>query len=321
LCVQYVGVVVSTIALGASLRIIFNAVTTSLYQPFTCWDDLVDHQGILPDKMRKQIRDRWVNHLNPKLNHRPFTDEDDLILWKGQQKLGNKWVEISVNYFHSTRSDNHCRNRWYSPAFRKFINKTFKKNTNSHLGGNFKNTSTNNVFKRKKIGGEDGDGDDNDMKKDDALTRIVTNDCTVTKVKRESIDNASTSSSFVSMTPTAITNAKLKPMTFVETKRQRRQQHPTYVWVNSYHLGTIVDSIVLDLFDLNNNSTTTAGTGGRSTSPKVSDLPSNIKTIRIRWESTRNEETVLRSLVKLMNELEDDDTDTNDVNEEEEGRA
>jgi hypothetical protein len=76
LCVQYVGVVVSTIALGASLRIIFNAVTTSLYQPFTCWDDLVDHQGILPDKMRKQIRDRWVNHLNPKLNHRPFTDEE-----------------------------------------------------------------------------------------------------------------------------------------------------------------------------------------------------------------------------------------------------
>jgi hypothetical protein len=170
-------------------------------------------------------------------------------------------------------------------------------------------------------GGEDGDGDDNDMKKDDALTRIVTNDCTATKVKRESIDNANTSSSTVSKTPTAITKAQLKPMTFVETKMQRRQQHPTYVWVNSYHLGTIVDSIVLDLFDLNNNSTTTAGTGGRSTSPKVSDLPSNIKTIRIRWESTRNEETVLRSLVKLMNELEDDDTDTNDVNEEEEGRA
>jgi hypothetical protein len=118
-------------------RIIFNAVTTSLYQPFTCWDDLVDHQGILPDKMRKQIRDRWVNHLNPKLNHRPFTDEDDLILWKGQRKLGNKWVEISVNYFHSTRSDNHCRNRWYSPAFRKFINKTFLKKYEFTFGWKF----------------------------------------------------------------------------------------------------------------------------------------------------------------------------------------
>jgi hypothetical protein len=48
----------------------------------------------------------------------------------------------------------------------------------------------------------------------------------------------------------------------------------------------------------------------------LSDLPSNIKTIRIRWESTRNRETVLRSLVKLANGSEEDDTDSDDVDEE-----
>jgi hypothetical protein len=57
------------------------------------------------------MRDRWVSNLNPKLNHHSFTDENDLSLWEGQQKLGNKWVEISLHYFHSTQSENHCKNR------------------------------------------------------------------------------------------------------------------------------------------------------------------------------------------------------------------
>merc|ERR1719296_304072 len=98
--------------------IVVEAVTTSSEQPFTRWSDLAQK---LPGRVGKQIRDRWVNHLNPAINHMPFTREDDLLLFKGHQELGKRWVEISTKYFNSTRSENHIKNRWYSASFKKFI--------------------------------------------------------------------------------------------------------------------------------------------------------------------------------------------------------
>jgi hypothetical protein len=69
----------------------------------------------------KQIRDRWVNHLNPNINHMPFSREDDLMLWDGHKQLGKRWVEISTKLFQSSRSENHIKNRWYSASFKKFV--------------------------------------------------------------------------------------------------------------------------------------------------------------------------------------------------------
>ena len=79
----------------------------------------------LPGRTGKQIRDRWVNYLNPSINHLPFSREDDLRLWAGHAELGKRWVEISSKIFHSTRSENHIKNRWYSAAFKKFIAKEY----------------------------------------------------------------------------------------------------------------------------------------------------------------------------------------------------
>ena len=101
--------------------------------------------------------------------------------------------------------------------------------------------------------------------------------------------------------------------------RRRQQQQPTtpiiYVWVNTYHLAILVDRIVLEEFEaMNNNS-----------NKLLSNLSSNIETIRIRWESTGNEESVLRSSVNLVDEPVDDDVDVDgtnndvDVDEEEGG--
>eukprot|EP00584_Thalassiosira_punctigera_P000729 CAMPEP_0172532220 /NCGR_PEP_ID=MMETSP1067-20121228/5351_1 /TAXON_ID=265564 ORGANISM="Thalassiosira punctigera, Strain Tpunct2005C2" /NCGR_SAMPLE_ID=MMETSP1067 /ASSEMBLY_ACC=CAM_ASM_000444 /LENGTH=1090 /DNA_ID=CAMNT_0013316707 /DNA_START=376 /DNA_END=3648 /DNA_ORIENTATION=- len=92
------------------------------HPPFTQWADLAPQ---LPGRTGKQIRDRWVNYLNPAINHLPFSREDDLRLWRGHKELGKRWVEISVKIFHSTRSENHIKNRWYSAAFKKFIAKEF----------------------------------------------------------------------------------------------------------------------------------------------------------------------------------------------------
>jgi hypothetical protein len=102
--------------------IVIDAVGTSTEQPFTRWSDLAQQ---LPGRVGKQIRDRWVNHLNPNINHLPFAREDDLLLWEGHKKLGKRWVEISTKYFNSSRSENHIKNRWYSASFKKFITNEF----------------------------------------------------------------------------------------------------------------------------------------------------------------------------------------------------
>lgn len=99
-----------------------EVVTTSTEQPFTRWSDLAQR---LPGRVGKQIRDRWVNHLNPNINHLPFSREDDLLLWEGHKKLGKRWVEISTKYFETNRSENHIKNRWYSASFKKFIANEF----------------------------------------------------------------------------------------------------------------------------------------------------------------------------------------------------
>jgi hypothetical protein len=102
--------------------IVMEAVTNSKEQPFTRWSDLAQR---LPGRVGKQIRDRWVNHLNPNINHLPFSRADDLLLWDGHQKLGKRWVEIATSSFKSTRSENHIKNRWYSASFKKFIANEF----------------------------------------------------------------------------------------------------------------------------------------------------------------------------------------------------
>jgi len=102
--------------------IVMEVVQNSSEQPFTRWSDLAQR---LPGRVGKQIRDRWVNHLNPELDHMPFRREEDMLLWEGHQKLGKRWVEISTKYFHSRRSENHIKNRWYSANFKKIIANEF----------------------------------------------------------------------------------------------------------------------------------------------------------------------------------------------------
>ena len=109
--------------------VVLRAIAQSAEPAFTQWADLAPQ---LPGRSGKQIRDRWVNYLNPAINHLPFSREDDLRLWEGHKKLGKRWVEISVKVFNSTRSENHIKNRWYSAAFKKFIANEFGPNAYVH---------------------------------------------------------------------------------------------------------------------------------------------------------------------------------------------
>lgn len=105
--------------------IVLRVIAQSAEPAFTQWADLAPQ---LPGRSGKQIRDRWVNYLNPAINHLPFSREDDRHLWEGHKKLGKRWVEISVKVFNGTRSENHIKNRWYSAAFKRFVNNEFGPN-------------------------------------------------------------------------------------------------------------------------------------------------------------------------------------------------
>ena len=98
--------------------ILFKAFAQSSETAFTQWGDLVP---LLDGRSRKQIRERWLNYLNPSINHLPFSREDDLRLWEGHKKFGKCWVNISDKAFNSTRSQNQVKHRWRSEEFKEFI--------------------------------------------------------------------------------------------------------------------------------------------------------------------------------------------------------
>jgi glutamyl-tRNA synthetase len=54
-----------------------------------------------------------------------FATMPHIMAEAGNKKLGKRWVEISTKYFHSSRSENHIKNRWYSASFKKFISNEF----------------------------------------------------------------------------------------------------------------------------------------------------------------------------------------------------
>jgi hypothetical protein len=128
--------------------IVIETVGTSTEQPFTRWSDLAQR---LPGRVGKQIRDRWVNHLNPNINHLPFSREDDMLLWDGHTKLGKRWVEISSKFFNCSRSENHIKNRWYSASFKKFITNEFGAEAYSGKPKNSKGGDSKNKKKSKQL--------------------------------------------------------------------------------------------------------------------------------------------------------------------------
>ncbi|EAY10643.1 Myb-like DNA-binding domain containing protein [Trichomonas vaginalis G3] len=58
----------------------------------------------------RQCRERWENYLSPKVNHDPFTPQEDLKLFNLYEELGPKWVAISKRF--NNRTDISVKSRW-----------------------------------------------------------------------------------------------------------------------------------------------------------------------------------------------------------------
>ncbi|ELP84905.1 transcription factor WEREWOLF, putative [Entamoeba invadens IP1] len=66
----------------------------------------------IPNRSRKQCRERYFNYLFDCGPKSPWTPEEDSIILKKQKEVGNKWTEISR--LLPGRSPNSIKNRFFS---------------------------------------------------------------------------------------------------------------------------------------------------------------------------------------------------------------
>ena len=73
------------------------------------WSDIAKR---LPGRIGEQIKEHWMNVLDPDVKKGVWTEAEMKILRDSQKELGNKWSDIAKRI--PGRSENSVKNRWYN---------------------------------------------------------------------------------------------------------------------------------------------------------------------------------------------------------------
>ena len=73
--------------------------------------------GQMIERVGKQCRERWHNHLNPKIKKESWTEFEEWNLYLIHQLMGNKWADICKTI--TGRTDNSIKNHWNSSMKKK----------------------------------------------------------------------------------------------------------------------------------------------------------------------------------------------------------